>query len=202
MGHREWLSAQTKPVYLQAPDARTPNATAYPLETMKAKYGDWFFTSTIALMLALAIEQEPEEIGLWGVDMAHATEYAYQKPGCRFFLQVARMRGIRVTMPAECEVATPGRVYGYEPDSWLRMKAAARMDELQGRVAENEEKRRAVWMERAALRGLLEIKLAPEDAAARLAALDQQAMVIERDALLLDGAVQNMQHIAINWCGE
>lgn len=200
-GYRDWLAAQIKPVYMQTTCASVPNATAYPLDAMKAKYGDWFFTSTISFMLALAIEEGAEEIGLWGVDLAHASEYAYQKPGARFFLQIARMQGIKVTMPPECEVAAPGRLYGYEPDSWIKTKSAARMEELMARVAENDGRRQAVWLEKAMLRGR-ELNLTPEQAGARLAELTAQEAEIERTALLLDGAVQNMQHIALNWVGE
>jgi hypothetical protein len=39
---------------------------------------------------------EDDVIGLWGVDMAAAEEYAYQKPGCQFFILEAMRRGIGI----------------------------------------------------------------------------------------------------------
>lgn len=200
-GHAAWLAAQEKPVYLQSPRADIPKALTYPLPAMTAKYGTWFFTSSIAFMLALALEEGPEEIGLWGVEMADETEYGSQKNGVRFFLQLARMRGIKVTLPAESEVLVPGKIYGYDGPGWLEMKAQARLAELVARHAGNEAHKNGLVLQKASLMGARDITLTPEQIAAALAQVDAQLGQAERDALVLDGAIQNMRHIASNWTG-
>ena len=45
-------------------------------------------------MLAMAIEQKPEAIGIWGVDMSADEEYSHQRPGCHYFIQRAQELGI------------------------------------------------------------------------------------------------------------
>jgi len=201
-GHREFLSTQTKPVYTRI---RTiPNTLEYPLAAMVEKYGTWFFTSTISYMLAMAIEEGPDEIGLWGVDMAHASEYKFQKSGARFFIQLAKLRGIKVMIPPEAEVAAPGRLYAFDPPSWLEMKAAARREELSGRVTHNQTMRNNIILERAALKGYLDISaqnVSREDVQARLDGLPARERALETEALVLDGALQENDHIGKNWLG-
>lgn len=201
-GHREFLAQQTKPVYMQAPDARVPNAIPYPLPAVTAKYGTWFFTSTIALMLALALEEEGlEEIGLWGVDMAAHEEYVHQKNGVRFFLQLARLRGIKVTVPEESEVMVPGRIYGYEPTSWLEGKARARLEELKARNDQNAQTRQALALAKAALTGARDLRLTPEQIEEQIRGTDAALAQAERDALVFDGGLQDQVHVLRNWCG-
>lgn len=201
-GHRAWLEAQTKPIYLRDTTASIPAGIPYPIDHMRAKYGDWFFTSTIAYMLAEAIERKPDEIGLWGVDMAADSEYVHQKPGCRFFIQVARMAGIKVTLPAECEVAAPGRLYAYEGQPLLKTKAVARKSELQSRAAAIDAQRQSLVLERAALQGARDIKLTPEDIQKRLDAIPAQEQELERASLVMEGGILDMDHVLQNWCGD
>jgi hypothetical protein len=201
-GYRDWLRAQTKPVYMQTRNTSVPEALAYPLDAIRAKYGDWFLSSTIAFMLALAIEEGPEEIGIWGVDMADASEYRYQKPGCRFFIQAARMQGIKVTVPPESDLLTPGLVYGYEPKSWLRMKAEAKRDEMAGRIADINGQRQALVLETAALRGALGITIPREDMEKRLAQIAASEADLALAAATLDGGCQLAEYVLQNWTGE
>lgn len=201
-GHREWLAEQTKPVYMQMASEAIPNAIPYPLTAMTAKYGTWFLTSTIAFMLALALESSGlEEIGMWGVDMAASDEYRAQKPGVRFFLQLARLRGIKVTVPDESEVMVPGRLYGYEPSSWLEDKARARYAELAHRNGLNDQKRNNLLLTKAALQGARDLTLTPDQLAEQLTATDAALAAAERDALVFDGGLQDMRHILNNWVG-
>ena len=200
VGHRDWLAAQTKPVYLQKKSDSIPNALAYPLEAMKAKYGDWFFTSSIAYMMAMAIEEGATEIGLWGVEMADASEYVHQKIGVRFFIQVARMAGIKVTVPPESEIMVPGRLYCYDDTSWVEMKARARLKELENRNAGNDQHRQTLLLEKAALQGALGVTLPRDQIEARLAQVDAELGQANNDALVLDGALQDQKHVLMNWC--
>lgn len=93
-----WLRSQSK-VYVRDPAATFAGTVAYPEAAMRAKFGSFFFTSSIACMFAKAISQNPAEIGLWGIGMHKADEYADQRPGCHYFVQRAWDQGITVTSP-------------------------------------------------------------------------------------------------------
>jgi len=95
-----WLARQPNVmVRTAAGKEKLPQAAVYPEEEMRRRFGPFFFTSSIAYMMALAVSHEPHEIGLWGVQMAQRHEYEYQRPGCQYFIQRAWDAGIRVTAP-------------------------------------------------------------------------------------------------------
>jgi len=93
-----------------------PNVVQYPAEKIIARFGTFFMTSSFAWMTALAIDEmvpdgmtaAPDtcEIGIWGVDMEHGTEYRQQRAGFRHFIAVAHLLGIEVT-----RLATGGLSY-------------------------------------------------------------------------------------------
>ena len=77
-----WL-AQHPCVWMFDPPAGMPNMHLIPHVQLRTKYSDYFFTSSLAWMFAMAIEaildanskedKGPHAIGLWGVDMAACT---------------------------------------------------------------------------------------------------------------------------------
>lgn len=76
-----------------------PGALEYPEAEMKARFGPFFMTSSIALMMAKAIVAEPETIGLWGVVQATKTEYEQQRPAIQQLMWEAHKLGIGIDMP-------------------------------------------------------------------------------------------------------
>lgn len=131
----EWMAGHKSPVYLIDPDARIPSGVRYPKEQMLAKYGPYFFNSSLSWMFALALEQSPQEIGLWGVDMAATEEWAHQRPGCHYFITQAYARGIRITVPPESDLLQPPPLYGYCFGDPMWKKLDVRASELDRRVA-------------------------------------------------------------------
>lgn len=122
----KWLSECPIPLYMLSHVPEFPNSITYPLQQMIEEFGlsdmrpdaavKGYFHSSVDYMLALAISEGFEEIGVWGVDMTHDTEYAYQKPSGSFWLGVARGRGIKVTLPVESALLkNDGYAYGYDP---------------------------------------------------------------------------------------
>lgn len=101
----EWL--RTLPIVYVREAAGLPGEALYPEADMRARFGPYFFTSSIAYMFALAITRKPEMIGLWGVEMATSGEYAGQRPGCHYFTQMARNEGIDVEVPDGCGLLAP-----------------------------------------------------------------------------------------------
>jgi hypothetical protein len=103
-----WLQSQPL-VYVRDPEASFPGAQMYPEADLKARFGPFFFTSSVAYMMALALAQNPTTIGLWGVHMATNEEYAYQRSGCHYFIQKAWDAGIEVIVPDEARLLVPPR---------------------------------------------------------------------------------------------
>ena len=97
---------------LYARDGLFPNARVYPRDEMLAQFGPYFFTSTIALMLALAISKSPEAIGVWGVETGTEIEYRDQRPAHHHFIQIARDRGIEIVTAAHSMLLEPPAFYG------------------------------------------------------------------------------------------
>lgn len=146
-------------VYMNGKDpliSRFPNAIPYPIEDMVKKYGRWFFTSSLAYMMAMAIEQKPETIGLWGVDMSAAEEYGYQRAGCHFFIREASMLGINVVAPPESDILSPVPLYGFKEQAPMWWKQKARRKEIEGRLADCDRIIETKNHERLILRGAID----------------------------------------------
>lgn len=155
------------PVYTGSAIPEIKNHVVYPIDQMEAKFSSYFFTSSLALMLALAIDTieqvrearhafggvgdperlialgaDPDEvdknddddvIGMWGVDMAAAEEYGFQRPGCQFFVLEALRRGIGIYFPSESDLMRPMPVYGISEWDHNYIKLTSRARELSGK---------------------------------------------------------------------
>lgn len=160
---QDWLTpdytaflAKVKRVYMIEPVPEVPNSMAYPKDDMLAKFGPYFFTSTPAWMLALAIDQNPEEIGVWGIDMSTQSEYGLQKPGCHYFLEIAKAKGIKVTVPGESDLLRPPALYGFSECNPMMQKLVARQAELQRRIDNNAQQAARLAEEGMFLKGALD----------------------------------------------
>ena len=164
-----WMAKQ-KLVWMKEKVPEIPNSHPYPESDIRHLFGDYFFTSSIAWMLAMAIDQiitareareiitarearekimsdtdgaplvpqvqpEPDQIGLFGVDMAADEEYGYQRAGCQHFVTLAHLLDIQIIVPPESDLLRPMPGYGLaESDQW-HIKLLARHGELQNRLA-------------------------------------------------------------------
>ena len=104
----KWLSEQTKPIIVFKPHEWAKNPIIYPYDRIVAKYGTYFMTSSVAWMIALAIEIGAPKIGIFGIDMADTLEYRAQRAGCKHFIELAKAKGIEVIVP-------PGSDLLFEP---------------------------------------------------------------------------------------
>jgi hypothetical protein len=121
-----WLKACPIPLYMLSAKPEFPQSIEYPrqqlidafqLESIRPDLKEkGYFHSSVDYMIALAIYEGFEEIGVWGIDMTHDSEYAYQKPSGSFWLGFAKGRGIKVTIPKESALLkNEGYAYGYDP---------------------------------------------------------------------------------------
>jgi hypothetical protein len=142
-----WMAMRdpaTCPVWMHDSVPQIPASRPLPVKDLLAKYGTFFFTSSLAWMIACAIEDILEDrkttgeagaIGLYGVDMAATEEWAEQRPGCQHFLLLAADLGIQVIVPPESDLLRPMPLYGIsESDHWM-IKLTVRRDELKSRLA-------------------------------------------------------------------
>lgn len=89
---------------LYTPDGVIEGSTRYPFEEVaKTIHGD-YFCSSIGFMVALAIHEEADEIGVWGVDMKAEDEYFYQRANLEYLIGLARGKGIKVHIPESSPV--------------------------------------------------------------------------------------------------
>lgn len=114
--HYDWLC---KPhddfiLYCQEQYEEFPSAVRYPIEKMRKKYKD-FFTSTLAYMMALALDEGFTHFELYGFDMEAETEYKTQRDSTEYFIGLAEGLGHKVYLPRNCKLLNAGiGMYAYE----------------------------------------------------------------------------------------
>lgn len=88
-----------------------PNAVVYPEAAVTEDFGPFFKTSSIALMMAIAIQECErngyERLGLWGIMQASNQEFVYQRPWIQALIWQAVERGIDVYAPRESALFEP-----------------------------------------------------------------------------------------------
>jgi hypothetical protein len=150
----QWLKTVPPRVWVSDPEALKdigePRAAMLPWQALTQRYGHYCWTSSIAYMLAMAIDTillerltraagvvEQDVIGLWGVDMAANEElYSGQRSACQFLLQV--MVGLKIDfyIPPESDLAVPPPMYGVSEINHRAIKFLERERELQARMAQ------------------------------------------------------------------
>ena len=90
--------SQCPHLYMQEAYAQVPTARRYPFEDVSVTTG-YYWNSSVAYALAMAIHEGADQIGLWGVDMRGEDEYGYQKPNMEYLVGLAKGRGIDVYIP-------------------------------------------------------------------------------------------------------
>lgn len=99
----------------------------FPWEAVLDRYGPYFLTGgQISWMMAYAIMQEPEAIGLWGVEAAG--KYQTQRYEIWHFTQVARDMGIEVVAPAESELLDPPKLYAFSSSVTSRQRVQSPLE--------------------------------------------------------------------------
>ncbi len=156
----DWLKTLKCPVYAQElyanPGGELPNALVYPHRRMVEEFGPYFFTSSFAWMIALAMFEGAKEIALFGVDMASRDEYILQRPGAYKFFEEAERRGIKIGAPYESDILQPPPLYGFCDSTPFMRKILAREKELKDRVGSMKHERDSMNNSIVYLEGALE----------------------------------------------
>lgn len=129
----EWMKQQTNPLYLQELIPGVCSGVKFPKDSLVEQFGN-YFTNTVSWAIAFAMTKNPQEIGIYGVDMARDTEYVSQRPSCEYFLGLAAGKGIKVTIPDASELLKCAYLYGYSDASPFFNKVEVRRKEIIGRI--------------------------------------------------------------------
>jgi len=90
-------------------DERFTDCKIYPKNAIIEKYGS-YFTCSASWMIAYAIEQNPSDIAIFGIDCATVDEYINQRASILYFLGIAVGKGIKLHYPPECKLFN-GNIY-------------------------------------------------------------------------------------------
>lgn len=119
---------QETPIWMFYPEPDLgPHIVDMDPKPLIAKYGTFFMTSSFSWMMAQAIEEGFEEIGLWGVDMEYGTEYRKQRVGLRHFIDVAKLLKIDVRRVTSSGIALEPVPYPFWIDDPILSKIAIRV---------------------------------------------------------------------------
>ena len=75
-----------------------PMSEAFPLNEAVREFGIPYFNNTIAYMICYALLKGVQELQLWGINQASATEYFYEKGCVEYWLGIATGLGVRVSI--------------------------------------------------------------------------------------------------------
>lgn len=116
-----WLEKQHPfPVLMIDEAPEFPAARRFPIEELVRRTGRDYFTSTVSYMLAFALTQDDvAEVGLWGIDLIHDTEYSDQRPCAEYWIGRLEAAGIKVTIHEDSALLRQRGRYGYEPENPL-----------------------------------------------------------------------------------
>lgn len=110
-----WLEQRHPfPVFMLEALPQHPSAVRFPIEDLITAEGRDYFTSGVAYALAFALNQpDVAEIGLWGIDLVHKTEYQQQRPCAEYWIGRAEERGIKITVHEASALLKQRHRYGY-----------------------------------------------------------------------------------------
>ena len=159
--HLKYLRESGKPVYVKETTEKMPSGIVFPRAHLIEKFGGtYFFTSTIAWMMALALDHlnslpkdRPRVLGIWGVDMASHGEYKSQKPGCKHFMVMAKMMGIELVVAKGSDLLIEPAPYPDLP-GLLEIKIRNRSRELEKVLDHGKDILRKTELEVARLNGM------------------------------------------------
>lgn len=84
----------------------------YPFEEVAKSIPIFYFENSIGYMLALAIHERVDEIGLWGVHMFAGAEAELAAPCVAYMVGLAQGRGIKVTVAPGSPLFASNWVHG------------------------------------------------------------------------------------------
>jgi len=128
-----WLGSCPVPVYVPPhayPDPRIPHAVRYPIERIEATYAaalQPFWACSFSYMIALALAEGFETIGLFGFEFGSPREWIVERANVLFWAGLAAGRGVTLVVPPESTLFRHPYRYGieYDPEAvWTDRRVA------------------------------------------------------------------------------
>jgi hypothetical protein len=134
----DYLSELKIPIWMQDHYDEIPESRAYPRDEIKQKFHldcmgkNLYVTNSITWMILKAIYDGYTDISLYGVHMAHETEYAYQRSSCSWALGIIHgyiLQGLpyRLYIAEDSHIFKAEYEYGFDEPTKM-------MEYLQGRI--------------------------------------------------------------------
>lgn len=133
--YTKFLMQAEFPVYCLYDSAPYPTKKMVNESYIRETFGDWCLQSSISWMIAQAIFEKVDEIGLWGVDMSTDGEYATQRAGCLHLLTLARLQGISITLPVGSELRIASIPYPFNFEQEPGKTLEYRLNEVKAHLA-------------------------------------------------------------------
>jgi len=96
-------------VYSLFPDV----GTLIQADRIEAAFGTEFLTNSVAWMMADALLENVDVLGLWGVEMDYESEYWLERYGVKHFMRLAEERGVELVVPEGCPLLTDIPAYPF-----------------------------------------------------------------------------------------
>lgn len=110
------------PVYIREVREDVPHSVAFPFDRLAKKFKifddreECMMTNSISWMVGLALDEDFEEIHIYGVNMSHSSEYGFQKPSCEYYLGLAKGMGKKIYVPTESDLCKSFHLYGKDEE--------------------------------------------------------------------------------------
>jgi hypothetical protein len=139
------------------PEEDLGNVVHFHWEPLAQKFGSFFMTSTVAWMMAQAILERVDEIGIWGIEAEFGTEYRQQRTGIKHFIEVARLLKIKVNLVTISGLAANPTPYPFWLDDPYSRRVLYEIDRRENEIPELDRKIADLQKRRSEVDGELEI---------------------------------------------
>lgn len=128
-GYVDWLNKAPFPVVVNRPLPKLNKQIVFPLQRLTKRF--WlngspdmaderpdpppYWTNSIAMMIAMAIDEGYQKIRVYGTDMLQETEYEIQRANCEAIIQYGRGIGVDIWVAPQSTLFRASHVYGYQP---------------------------------------------------------------------------------------
>lgn len=109
--YEPWLKTLGNRAVIIKPDALFPECEILPAQSLVDIHG-FRFGSTLAWMIAYAVELGHKEINIHGVHLAHESEYGIQRDTFFYFVGYASAKGVKVNISTDSGIFIGDQKYG------------------------------------------------------------------------------------------
>lgn len=112
--YRPWARSLLVPIVMQDAYPDIPFAVKYPLDRVLAEFRP-YFASQASWMIAMALTEGVDTLGLFGCHFEAQSEYGKQRPNFEYWLGFAEARGVKLVIPPSAPILKqPAKLYGFE----------------------------------------------------------------------------------------